>query len=82
MATTTVRIGEETRRVLREISARTGRPARAILREAIEAYRRKRFLEEANAAFAALKKDPKAWKAEKKERRAWESTLSDGAGER
>jgi predicted DNA-binding protein len=54
MATTTVRIGEETRQVLRDLSARTGQSARTILRQAIEEYRRKRFLQEANAAFAAL----------------------------
>jgi predicted DNA-binding protein len=82
MATTTVRIGEETRQVLRDLSARTGQSAREILRQAIEEYRRKRFLQNANAAFAALKRNPKAWEEEKRERKAWESTLSDGIDNR
>lgn len=34
-------------------------------------------VEEANAAFACLQKDPQAW-AEEEERAAWEGTLSDG----
>ncbi|HXX93354.1 MAG TPA: toxin-antitoxin system protein [Planctomycetota bacterium] len=82
MSTSTVRIGAETRIVLRELSARTGKPARVILRNALEDYRRKCFLEEANQAFAALKKDKKAWKAELDERRLWDSTLADESRDR
>ena len=82
MATTTVRIGEQTRNLLRDLSARTGQPARIILRNALEEYRRKCFLDEANRAFAALKKKKKAWRAEKDDRRMWESTLPDGIADR
>ncbi len=78
MSTTTVRIGAETHQVLKEISRRTGEPARVVLRNALEAYRRKCFLEEVNRGFAALKKNKKAWKEELAERRAWDATLADG----
>jgi hypothetical protein len=54
----------------------------SLLDEAVEQLRRLKFLAQANAAFAALKADPKAWKAELDERRLWESTLSDGAENR
>jgi hypothetical protein len=55
----------------------------AVLDKAIEDYRRRCFLEEANRAFAALRKDRNAWKAEVDERRAWDSTLADSSsGER
>ena len=77
MATTTVRIDAETRLVLKELSARTGDPARAVLRKALEEFRRKCFLDEANKAFEALKKDKKAWQAELNERKFWDSTLRD-----
>ena len=77
MATTTVRIGAETRLVLKELSARTGDPARVVLRKALEEFRRKCFLDEANKAFEALKKDKKGWQAELKERKIWDSTLGD-----
>jgi len=81
MSTSTVRVGAETRLVLKELTARTGEPARVILRMALEDFRRKCFLEDANRAFAALKKDKKSWKAELKERKLWDSTLSDeGSG--
>ena len=31
-----------------------------------------------NAAYAALRSDPKAWKAEQAERALWDKTLADG----
>jgi hypothetical protein len=49
-----------------------------ILDEAVERYRRQRFLEEVNAAYAALGEDPAASKAARQERAAWEKTLADG----
>lgn len=49
-----------------------------ILDKAIERYRRDKFVRDANADFAALKRDPKAWREELKERDLWEQTLSDG----
>lgn len=77
MSTTTVRMGAETRLVLKELSARTGEPARVILKKALEDFRRKCFLEEANQAFAALRRNKKSWKAELEERKLWDSTLGD-----
>lgn len=78
MASLTVRIGEESHKALREIAARSGRSMQAVLAKAIEEYRRKSFLENANAAFADLRKDTKAWHREQEERAAWDVTLSDG----
>ena len=54
----------------------------AVLDTAIERYRRERFLHAANADFAALRSDPKAWKEELKERELWEHTLADGLAEK
>jgi hypothetical protein len=50
----------------------------AVLDEAIEHYQRDKFLDEVNAAYAALRNDPKAWKAELAERALWDKTLADG----
>ena len=50
----------------------------AILDEAVEHYQRERFLDQVNAAYSALRKDPKAWKEELAERALWEGTLADG----
>lgn len=80
MAAPTVRINEKTLSDLRELAKRTGQSIQAVLDHAIEEYRRKMFLEEANAAFATLRKNSKAWAQEEKERAEWDVTLSDGLG--
>jgi hypothetical protein len=51
------------------------------LAKAVEAYRRQRFWEQTNAAYAALRADPEAWQKELQERRDWEATLVDGLEE-
>lgn len=77
MASVTVRIGEQSHKALREIAERSGESMQAVLTHAIEAYRRERFLESANAAFEALRKNPNAWRREQEERAEWDATLSD-----
>jgi hypothetical protein len=53
----------------------------AVLDSAIERYRRESFLRGANADFAALNADAKAWKQELRDRELWETTLADGISE-
>ena len=48
-----------------------------VLNQALEHYRRQRFLEDTNKAFAALRSDPEAWQQEQQEREVWEQTLAD-----
>jgi hypothetical protein len=50
----------------------------AVITQAVENLRRQRMLEEANAAFAALRQDPAAWEQEREERELWDETLGDG----
>jgi len=78
MASNTVRIDSSTHKTLQKLSAQTGQKMQEILGEAVELYRRQLFLEKANAAFAALKADPQAWKEEQEERTAWDVTFLDG----
>ncbi len=82
MASVNVRISEESHQVLRELSEQEGTSMQNLLDEAVEQLRRRKFLVQANAAFAALKADPKAWKEELEERKLWERTSSDGVGNR
>lgn len=77
MGSATVRLSEETRKKLKEMSKRTGQPMQAILDQAVERYRRERFLDEANAAFERLQKDQEAWQSELDERQAWNVALQD-----
>lgn len=78
MASTTVRLNRESWSVLRELAEKSGESMQQVLAEAIEQYRRRKFLEEANVAYAALRADPKAWEGELEERRVLEGTLMDG----
>jgi len=78
MSTTTVRIAEETHQILRALAEESGQPMSEVLAEAIEMLRRRRLLEQSNAAYAVLRADPTAWQAEQQERQAWETTLVDG----
>lgn len=80
MASVTVRIGEQSHKALREIAEHSGESMQAILTHAIEAYRRERFLESANAAFEALRNNPQAWRGEQEERAEWDATFSDTQG--
>ena len=73
----TVRIGEQASRWLKELAERSGKSQTAVLDEAIEAYRRQQFLAEANAAYAALRNDRSAWQQEQAERQAWDGVLAD-----
>jgi predicted DNA-binding protein len=78
MATTTVRISEKTHGHLRDIANQTGESMAEVLARAIESYRREVFMDQFNAAYAALRADSKAWAQEQKERAAWDATLEDG----
>lgn len=78
MAGTTVRVSKRTHHLLRDLAARTGEPMQAIIERALEDYRRRRFFEEVNAAYAAQQRDPTAWAAEVEEQALWETTLADG----
>jgi hypothetical protein len=78
MSSSTVRISKESSNILREIAAREKKSLQTVLDDAIEEYRRHRFLQEANKAYLVLKENPRSWKVEAEERKQWETTLSDG----
>ena len=77
MPSTTVRIKRKTKQILEEIANQTGQKTQQILDEAIEAYRRRVFLERANQAYATLRQDADQWAEELAERKAWDATGSD-----
>ncbi len=79
MAGTQVRISTTTHRVLRGLSSEVGESMQTIVEEAIEQYRRRKFLEGLNQDYKALKEDSNAWKEELEERALWDETLLDGA---
>lgn len=50
----------------------------AVLRSALEVYRRQRFLDEVNAGYAELRQDRRSWEEWTTERDLWDRTLADG----
>jgi hypothetical protein len=71
-----IRVPDSTYQIIRELAGDGS--MQAVVIQAVEAYRRQRILEQANAAFAALRQDPAAWAQEQAERAEWDATLGDG----
>jgi hypothetical protein len=81
MPSQNVRISESAYRILRALAEMEGVSMQAALDTVLEEQRRKVFLTQANAAFAALKADSKSGKEERAERESWARTLADGVQE-
>lgn len=75
---TTVRVDGETRRALRELARELHLPMQAVVARAVELYRRQVMVEEANAAYAALRANPERWAELAEERALYEGALLDG----
>jgi predicted transcriptional regulator len=78
LASTTVRVTEETHELLRKLAAATGEPLQRVLERAVENYRREQFFAELDAAYQRLQADPVTWAEELAERAELEGTLADG----
>ncbi len=74
----TVRISPRSHQTLRQLSTDTGEPMQTVLDKALEQYRRQKFFEECDAAFAKIQQDPQAWAEYKQELALWDATLMDG----
>lgn len=81
MAIVTVPISEAAHKILLELAALGGEPVDKLLDKAIEEYRRQRVLDDANVAYAALRKHAEAWQEELAERKDLDATLADGLDE-
>lgn len=80
--TTTIRITEKTHRALHSLAREVGTPMAEVVDQALELFRRQLLLNQANAAYAALRADPDGWVEVQAERAAWDATLVDGLEER
>jgi predicted transcriptional regulator len=74
----TIRISEKSWKSLSELAKESGMSPEAVPEQAIEEFRRERFLEAVNAGYAALRADPEAWADWQKELAVWDCTLMDG----
>jgi predicted transcriptional regulator len=76
MGSATVRVSHDALAVLHELARAEGISQQSIVERALESYRRLKLLEATNAAFAAWRADPEAWKDEQGEREAWDRASS------
>jgi hypothetical protein len=74
-----MRVPDDTYRVIRDLAGKGS--MQAVVSQAVEMLRRQRMIDEANAAYAALREDPEAWKQELEERALWENAMGDGLEE-
>jgi hypothetical protein len=73
-----IRVNNKTYEILRKQAANAGTTMTAILEEAVREYDKRRFWEEHDRGYAALRADPKAWEEYQNEMALWDSTLMDG----
>jgi hypothetical protein len=73
-----VRINPGTHRALVALAEQCDCSLQQALEEAIEQQRRRLLVERANAAYATLRADKKAWKNWKRELQQFDATLGDG----
>lgn len=78
-ASTTIRIPTEMHEELRGFAEEENSTLTGVLVEALELYRRERFVARVNAGYSLLREETAAWKDHLAEREAWDSTLEDGA---
>ncbi len=76
---TTIRIPTEMHEELRGFAAEEHSTLTGVLVEALELYRRERFVARVNAGYSLLREETAAWKDHLAEREAWDSALEDGA---
>ncbi|MFO0969569.1 MAG: hypothetical protein U0793_28760 [Gemmataceae bacterium] len=74
MSTSTVTLSEASHQILRELAAQTGQTMSDVLANALDAYRRKLFLDHVNAGYAELRADPEAWPNTLPSRKKWDAT--------
>ncbi len=81
MASPVIRISPYSRRILEQCTRLYGVSMQVVLDDALEVYRRNRFLTDTNSAFLSLRKNKRLFKQELQERTQWEATLSDTSPE-
>ena len=73
-----LRVSARCQDTLRELAAQTGESMQSMVDEAVELYRRQRFLEAVNAAYTPLRQNAETWRAIERERSEWDIVLGDG----
>jgi predicted transcriptional regulator len=76
--TTTIRISKAIYAELKCLAKEQNQNMQVIIEQALKQYKKKKFFDDLNTAFAKLKADKDAWEDETIERKIWDNTLTDG----
>jgi len=74
-----VRVPATAHRLLKRLAAQENATQQEVLTNALDEYRRTRFLHSVNEGYASMKKNKAAWSSWRKEVSKWDVTLDDGA---
>jgi hypothetical protein len=72
------KISGKSKKIIQEIVKDTGESQIEVIEHAVLSYHREWRIQKVNEAYAKLKKNKRAWKAELKERAHLEKTSNDG----
>jgi hypothetical protein len=78
VTTAMMRVRKDIHDTLHSIAEKEDVSMQDVLARALESYRRQRFLEDTNRAFAALRADPASWESMQQEQKVFAGTLMDG----
>ncbi len=78
MDSLTIRVSRSAHNLLRELAEESGEAMTVIVDRALKDYRRAKFWADYDAAYAAIRADPRASADLNDELSAWDSTLADG----
>ena len=78
MPSATVRITPKGHAILSQLAGQAKSAMPEILEDALECYRRQKFLESADAAYESMQKDSRTWQNYRRELESLDATLSDG----
>jgi predicted transcriptional regulator len=76
--TTTIRVSKDIYNSVKTLAQQENENMQAIIEQAIADYKKKKFFESLNSAYAKLKSDPHAWEEELNEREEWDKVIDDG----
>ncbi len=74
----TVHVEDTLHLTLQSLAEDEGRPIARVLEDAVDQYRRARFLDEMREGYARLKQDPVSWQEYLAEAREWDQISADG----
>ena len=76
--TTTIRVSREIYNQVKTLALQQNKNMQDIIEHAVTEYKKKKFYNDLNEAYAKLKSNPNDWQLELEERNEWDSLLADG----